>query len=36
MPVAATIKNVAAPHCSDEPGPILQKMERGGGDVGKA
>jgi hypothetical protein len=25
MPVAATIKNVAAPHCSDEPGPNSQK-----------
>jgi hypothetical protein len=36
MPVAATIKNVASPHCSDEPGPILQKKERGGGGVGKA
>jgi hypothetical protein len=36
MPVAATIKNVASPHCSDESGPNLQKMERSGGDIGKA
>jgi hypothetical protein len=36
MPVAATIKNVASPHCSDETGSNLQKMERGGSDVGKA
>jgi len=36
MPIAATIKNGAPPHCSDERAPNSQKMERSGGDVGKA
>jgi hypothetical protein len=35
MPIAATIKNVASPYCSDEREPNSQKMERGGGDIGK-
>jgi len=36
MPIAATIKNVASPHCSDDPEPNSQKMERDGGDIGKS
>jgi hypothetical protein len=36
MPIAATIKNVASSHCSDEHEPFQQKMERGGGDIGKS
>jgi hypothetical protein len=35
MRIAATIKNVASRHCSDERAPNSQKMERGGGDIGK-
>jgi hypothetical protein len=36
MLIAATIKSVASPHCSDERDPNWQKMERGGGDIGKS
>jgi hypothetical protein len=36
MPIAATIKNGASPHCSDEHAPNSQKMERGGADIGKS
>jgi len=35
MPISATIKNGASLHCLDERKPNSQKMERGGGDVGK-
>jgi hypothetical protein len=36
MPIAATIKNVASPHCSDERETNSQKVARGGGDIGKS
>ena len=35
MPIPATFKNVASPHCSDEREMNLQEMERSSGDVAK-